>query len=223
MKKAIILGCSHAAGSEMSQDYAYGCLNSYPALIAQQLGYQVYNHAIPGGSNDAMFRIGCRLLPTLSSHDIIIACWIGPHRTEIYHEDNQEWLPISPGNLFGRTVPDEIMREGRQVSFCSLPEYEDYRNKWCVYGNSVEASHLNKIKNTYALNAMAYGMSVKVINLESFGSVDLPLCPPWINRPVDITFCDWAEQQNYSRTKYRHYFIEAHKGFAELVVSNLVL
>jgi len=67
MKKALILGCSHAAGSEMNtepdvdllnygKDY-YGYFMSYPAQLAQLLGYHPVNHAIPGGSNDAMFRI----------------------------------------------------------------------------------------------------------------------------------------------------------------------
>ena len=63
--KALILGCSHAAGAEMYQDTSitidnprsFGWLNSYPVSVARQLGYEPMNYAISGGSNDAMFRI----------------------------------------------------------------------------------------------------------------------------------------------------------------------
>lgn len=227
MNQAIILGCSHAAGTEMDQeinvkDDAYGCLRSYPALIANKLKYTVRNHAIAGGSNDAMFRIGSKLLLSLDPSDIIIACWTGPHRTEIYHETNQQWLPVSLGNPFYRTIPDDIILEGRRVGIDVLPDYNEYRDQWCVY-TSIEQGHLNKIKNIYALNAMAHELGIKVINLESFGSVNLSGCPSWINRPVDKAFCTWAEEHQYPKTKYGHYFTEAHKEFAEVVVNKLRL
>ena len=57
MKQSIILGCSHAAGSELSDSLEYCVSNSYPSILSDRLGYQPINYAIPGGSNDAMFRI----------------------------------------------------------------------------------------------------------------------------------------------------------------------
>ena len=63
--RALILGCSHAAGAEMHKEpgltvnnpQEFGYLNSYPVLIAKQLGYIPLNYAISGGSNDAMFSL----------------------------------------------------------------------------------------------------------------------------------------------------------------------
>jgi len=68
MKKALILGCSHAVGAEMSQEpnlvfdtfvqaHDYELTHCYPAQIAQALGYLPVNRGISGGSNDAMFRL----------------------------------------------------------------------------------------------------------------------------------------------------------------------
>jgi hypothetical protein len=70
MKRAIILGCSHAAGTEMYN----GIACSYPVKIAEQLGYVPENYAIAGGSNDAMFRIYEEHRTRLDSSDIVIAC-----------------------------------------------------------------------------------------------------------------------------------------------------
>ena len=83
MPTALILGCSHAAGAQMhlepgfdTKDYSpvqeteYGALYSYPVLLAEMLGYTAHNHAVSGGSNDAMFRIYAEQSQT---YDLIIA------------------------------------------------------------------------------------------------------------------------------------------------------
>ena len=86
MKQALILGCSHAAGTEMHN----GTECSYPVKIAKQLGYAPKNYAISGGSNDAMFRIYQEQCSGLDSSDIVIACWSGYNRTEIWNDKNKK-------------------------------------------------------------------------------------------------------------------------------------
>jgi hypothetical protein len=78
--QALVLGCSHAAGSEMIDD-AYGRANSYPVLLAERMGYTVTNLSIPGGSNDAVFRI---FQEQCNAYHVVIACWTGIDRVELW-------------------------------------------------------------------------------------------------------------------------------------------
>lgn len=227
--KAVILGCSHAAGAEMFQDTSitiddpgsFGWLNSYPVLIARQLGYEPLNYAISGGSNDAMFRIFVEQLKNLTSNDIVIACWTGSSRTEIWHEVDQCWLPMSMGRqnwtsyepstyaLSGENSGDKISLE---------EEYLDYADKWNKFHLNERASNLNKLKNILALNALAKHHGIKVININSFHPIDHT---DEINWAIDTDFCAWCSNAGYPRTDWGHYFLAAHQAFANLVVKTL--
>jgi len=227
--KAVILGCSHAAGAEMYQDPArtvqdsesFGWLNSYPVLIAQQLGYEPENWAISGGSNDAMFRIFAEQLPRLTQQDIVIACWTGIDRTEVQHELTQQWLPMSVGqHNFNPTEPKSYARSGVNLGG-RIPletEYQHYHVVWTRFHVNPQSSRLNKVKNILALNSLAQSHSVPVVNINSFYPVDLTDGVVWA---VDESFCDWADRHGYPRTAWGHYFFNAHQAFADLVVAGL--
>lgn len=207
--KALILGCSHAAGSEMAQEpnikidnpALFENQNSFPALIAQQLGYTAINCAVAGGSNDAMFGIFCQHLPELASGDIVIACWTGISRIEIRNEVDDEWLPIIAG----------------QPCRTSLVELQQYVHQWTKFGYCDQSAILNKIKNITALNSMANSRAIRVINIDSF----------WPVEPVDISwaspenFWDWAIANHFDRTPNGHFFLPAHQAFADTIVGQL--
>ena len=227
--KALILGCSHAAGDEMYKDLSrtindpinFGWQNSYPVLIAQQLGYQPLNYAIPGGSNDAMFRIFNEQLGRLTQDDVVIACWTGIDRTEIWHDLDQRWLPLSKGqHTFHPLVDNKYalsgLNSGGQISLDS--DYQAYREQWSRYQVNLTSSQLNKLKNILALNGLAQHYSIPVININSFYPVE---CPDYIIWAVDDPFCYWADCNHCNRTEWGHYFLDTHQRFAELVVSNI--
>ncbi len=130
MKKALILGCSHSVGAEMRDEPGlrfdnsihaldYYLAHCYPAQIAQALGYMPINRSISGGSNDAMFRLF--LEETLTPNDIVIACWTGVNRSEVYDET---WLQLCPG----AAVPKEIA--------------PDYFKQWLLYSGNTEVGML---------------------------------------------------------------------------------
>jgi len=189
MKQALILGCSHATGSEMfpwPQETRY---HSYPAVIAQDLGYAVNNLSIPGGSNDAMFRI---YEEQKTQPDLIIACWTGFNRTEIWN-DNQ-WQALAPGRDDGDS------------------------KLWLSYYATDQIGRLNKIKNILALNTIAQHHGVQVINIDSFWSVDDFAWPDNFYWPANTNFWDWCVENRFDRTPHGHFFEPAHKKFAEIVV-----
>jgi len=208
MKKALILGCSHSVGAEMfkesglifdsfDQAERYGRTHCYPVQIAQALGYDPINLGISGGSNDAMFRRFTE--QTLTHNDIVIACWTGINRSEIY--DNQ-WIAMAPG-----AVPDEINA--------------DYFKHWLLYSANTEVSMLNKTKNILALNSLAYAQGIQVINIDSFWPVPDIAWPKSMKWPVDIDFMSWCQQHNFPHTNWGHFFKSAHDSYAEHVLQNI--
>lgn len=226
--KALILGCSHAAGAEMEKDPAitcsnpreFGWRNSYPVLVAQQLGYQPLNYAISGGSNDAMFRIFSEQIAQLTLHDIVIACWTGIDRSEVWHEIDQQWLPLSHGqHVFYKTIANDHalsgLNVGGKISLHAV--YEDYLAHWSRFNTNLQANTLNKIKNILALNTLAQQHEIRVINVDSFYPVECP----GIKWATDRCFLEWAGQTNQPRTEWGHYFLATHQAFADLILSNI--
>lgn len=195
--KALILGCSHAEGSEMGTE-KYGKANSYPVLLANRMGYSADNRAIGGGSNDAVFRI---FEAEHANYELVIACWTGQNRTEVWNPERDTWIPFAPGGDAG--------------------DLDAYMQHWMIHQTDSTTGRLNKIKNILALNAIAQAHDVKVINIDSFWPV---LDYEWPNNvywPISIDFWDWANAGGYTRTPWGHFGRDAHSAFAEYVLKNL--
>ena len=208
MKKALILGCSHAVGAEMFKEPGlvfdnfdqadnYGRTHCYPVQIAQALGHMPINLSISGGSNDAMFRLFTE--QTLTPVDIVIACWTGVNRNEIY--DNQ-WIAMSPG-----AVPDQVN--------------SDYFKHWLLYSANTEVGMLNKTKNILALNALAYAQGIQVINIDSFWPVPNIEWPSIVEWSASMDFMSWCQEHNFPHTAWGHFFKSAHDSFAKHVLQNI--
>jgi hypothetical protein len=204
MKQALILGCSHAFGSEIFTRSAETRYHSYPSILAQKLGYTVNNLSISGGSNDAMFRIYEEQQSTLDSSDIVIACWSGYNRTEIWNNAKKDWQAIAPGK-----------------TDISSKEYLNYQQQWIIYHTDDRIGRLNKIKNIIALNSLAMQQNIQVINIDSFWPVTDIVWPSSMHWPLDNNFWDWCNTNNYPRTKWGHFFEPAHQAFAEVIVESI--
>lgn len=231
--KAYVLGCSHAAGSEIGKETGlifgtvtqaeeYGYLKSYPAKIAQALGYEVENHAIPGGSNDAIYRVFCSLPITPS--DIVLVCWTGLDRTELYYEQEDRWLQISHGQANTHKVAKtDVIKQGMNLAdeINDASEYQRYAKQWLLYEVNNWRGQLNKSKNIEALNARAVKLGLRVLNFDSFAA----LPPDWYHDmghwPVDTTFCSWCELKQKPRTNWGHYYESAHREFAEYCLNSI--
>ena len=208
MKKAVILGCSHAVGAEMFKEPGlifnsfgqaddYGRIHCSPEQIAQALGYNTINLGISGGSNDAMFRQFTE--QTLTPNDIVIACWTGVNRSEIY---DSQWIAMAPG-----IAPNKVNA--------------DYFKHWLLYSANTNVGMLNKTKNILALNSLAHAQGIRVININSFWPVPNITWPNIVEWPVDLDFMAWCQQHNFSHTEKVHFFKSAHDSYAEHVLQNI--
>ena len=208
MKKALILGCSHAVGAEMHKEPGlvfdnfdqadnYGRLHSYPVQIAQALGYHPINLGISGGSNDAVFRVFTET--RLANNDLVIACWTGINRSEIYDD---QWLALAPG-----MVPNQVDT--------------DFFKYWLLYAANNKVSMLNKTKNILALNALAHAQGIQVINIDSFWPVPRFTWPSVVSWPAPVDFMSWCKQHQFSHTDQGHFLKPAHDSFAQHVLQNI--
>ena len=237
MKKALILGCSHAAGAEMfkqpgwtlepgcASNDAYGGMNSYPVQLAQKLGYTPFNHAISGGSNDAMYRIFCDELNQLTVDDVVIACWTGGNRGEVFYEQENRWLAISHGDTHTLQIqPDRVLLQGRYIAtkIKHHQPFEDYGKQWLVYEGHDQRGQLNKIKNILALNMLAQSRHIPVINIDSFWPILDYTWPSSMNWPVGTKdFMKFCQEHNFTRTEWGHFFLPAHIAFADYIFKNI--
>jgi len=225
MPDALILGCSHAAGALMHEDPEYGAQNSYPVLLARMLGYTAHNHAISGGSNDAMFRI----YNELDQHfDLIIACWTGMDRGEYFHPTHNQWLPINygagdsyvrkPSKHLLQGIPVGVEIDDKQI-------YEHYGKQWLAIEGNQQRGFNNKVKNVLALNSLAKSKVTRVINLDSFSGIHHQF--PW---PKDIylpcagyknEFCNFCDHKKFPTEPRGHYFYSAHRMYAEYILAKI--
>lgn len=232
MNKALILGCSHAAGAEMHLEPSnnirhpimqteYGAKNSYPVLLATMLGYEPVNNAISGGSNDAMFRVLLEQIGDLNSDDIVIACWTGYDRGEVWHEEHQYWIPINYGNGISHArVGNPVLRQGVNIGPLILNHemYEAYGKQWITFEGHEQRGRINKIKNILGLNRLAQDRSIRVINVDSFQAVIDFSWNDNVFRPVgNVDFCNFAMERNFARAPGGHFLRPAHVAYARYI------
>tara|TARA_Y100000992_G_C21249341_1_gene485008 strand:- start:354 stop:1070 length:717 start_codon:yes stop_codon:yes gene_type:complete len=222
MPDALILGCSHAAGALMHEDPEYGAQNSYPIILAELLGYTPHNHAISGGSNDAMFRI---YTEQEQHFDLIIACWTGMDRGEYFHPTHKQWIPINygEGESFIRKS-SEVLKQGIPVGIeiNDKQMYEDYGKQWLAVEGNEQRGFTNRLKNILALNSLAQHRDTKVINCDSFQGQhvrrDKPFrWPESVYRPLNGSrdeFVGYCTVKGFPNEPRGHYYRPAHESYA---------
>tara|TARA_R110002060_G_scaffold18553_1_gene25502 strand:- start:537 stop:1253 length:717 start_codon:yes stop_codon:yes gene_type:complete len=230
MTDALILGCSHAAGALMHEDPEYGARNSYPMLLAEMIGYTPHNHAISGGSNDAMFRI---FTEQEHHYDLIIACWTGKDRGEFYHTEHKQWLPINYGE--GESLIrkcNTVLKQGVNVSTKVKDNdlYENYGKQWLAIEGNLQRGINNKLKNILALNVYAQSKGTKVINIDSFDGIHEKRIRPFaypktvyrpLNGPIN-EFVGYCTRKDYPSEPRGHFFRPAHLSYATLIKDRLI-
>jgi hypothetical protein len=230
MKKAYIFGCSHAAGSEMfDNDLDREYTHSYPALIAQDLGYEIHNHAIPGGSNDAIFRILIDIHQSITDQDMIIFCWIGAGRVEIYSDDDDQWLQFSVGRqTFNVIEPHDVARQGQATGALVRDHdgWSDYKQQWQKrwLGIADRNEKAQEYRNMLAAHYLASTRTQRIINIRSFAGYDHPYCDTarHFHWPIKHEeFWQWCHDRQFAHTDWGHFGAEAHRAFADYILDRL--
>jgi hypothetical protein len=103
--KLLTLGCSFTRGSEL-QD---ADRTSWPALLANKLGWSLDNRAEFNGSNDMMFR---KAMERDQDYDLIIVAWSEAHRMEVWLNDQiisaRRKHPVGPFSVNHNSAGDTL-------------------------------------------------------------------------------------------------------------------
>lgn len=212
MSTAYIYGCSHAAGSEIEEagktdTTPYNLANSFATQLGKLLGHNAVNQAVPGASNDYIYRKISEL--DANSNDLIIAAWTGCERIELYDDVLGQWLNFSKGMAFTPKYFNSTHREFYHLYERLMSDEEGRRGK------------LNKVKNILAANVVAKVKGIPIINIDAFWPIDIPGKDslPWA-MPGE-TFTSWAKQQGFVDTDWYHYRLDAHTEFAHALCEDI--
>jgi hypothetical protein len=120
-KHIFINGCSHTAGSEIEGstlgDSEYNRVQCFGAQLARRLGVDYTNVALPGGSNDYIFRTTNFWIQDnieLAKQSLFLINWTGAARAEYFHNgvDNNNWywmhIPFVPDEHVGHLHPNSF-------------------------------------------------------------------------------------------------------------------
>jgi hypothetical protein len=212
MNTAYIFGCSHAMGSEVEGEgigncTPYNLANSFTSQLAKLLGYTPVNMAIPGASNDYVFRNIHDI--TATADDLIIASWTGTERIEIFDDVLGEWLNFSTGMW----MTDSRYTSSHKDFYKFFQRF--FADEFGMRGN------LNKTKNVSAGNAIAGGKGIPIINIDSFSLTDQSIKNNLTWAMQDTTFVDWVEERKFSKTEWCHYGLDAHTAFAHALYEDI--
>jgi len=102
-QRLLTVGCSFTYGEELPEPST----QSWPALIADNYGYELTNLGLCGASNDYIFRHAVEY--TVDDHyDLVVIQWTEPSRMEVWHELNQQAVNVS-ANPAGGFVVDHLL------------------------------------------------------------------------------------------------------------------
>ena len=112
-----INGCSHTAGSEIEAsgigDSEYNRQACFGAKLANKLGVEYINNAMPGASNDYIFRTTALWIQdnlALAKKSLVLIHWTGAARSEYFHTGTNDpgyWdmIPFAPDQHVGHLHP----------------------------------------------------------------------------------------------------------------------
>jgi len=102
-KKLLAIGCSFTYGEELPDPTT----QAWPALLAQDLDYELTNQGVCGGSNDYIFRQAIEAT-SLVPYDLIVIQWTERSRAETWNEWDRAPVNIS-ANPNGGVVIDHLL------------------------------------------------------------------------------------------------------------------
>lgn len=175
---------------------------SYGATLASKLGYDYICDAVPGGSNQRVFR---RIAELEVKPDLVVIGWSTWERNEIYDSNTDHWWQISAHE--GRDWPNEVKYK-----------YKDYITKLDWDACMIQA-HSDIYKLHLQLQAdripHIFFNTYSYFNTNSIKQVDWHNC--YIN-PYDPsgTFFNWCRNNGFKTVTENsfHYGKDAHDAWA---------
>ena len=203
-------GCSFIYGSELADEKWGGSLSAWPALLANQLGYEYYCYARPGSGN---LRIAESVLNQLADNEptLYVIGWSWIDRFD-YTTPDDKWCTVMPGDN----------DEQAQVYYRDL--HSQYRDKLTsLMSIKLVLDMLLEKKYPFIRTYMdellfeaPWHTTAAVTELQNF-------IRPYMTQFEGKSFLEWSRSQGFEETSSWHPLEEAHNAAAKYIKGQKIL
>ena len=172
--RVLALGCSFTKGAELTDPN----ISAWTSVLAQNLGWQIDNHAEHGGSNDMMFR---KAIEMSDDYDLVIVAWTEVHRLEVWVNDPV----VVDGVVRYKVGPASITSNHCEKMF---PWSEEYFSRHANIGYNIRRWLVQVI----ALQSYFDSVNKKFIFLSAFGNTEKI---SWVRTPLSnkLNLSNWVD------------------------------
>ena len=177
-KNIMFFGCSHAVGVGLPLEWTFA------KKVADELGLELYNLAVAGGSNDFAYRLAQHWIPILKP-EIVVYKTIEESRFEIKMTNNwNDGKPVWHGFLNSK---DNVAVLGKN--------FGDYYDQWVTHESNTS---LNKEKNIRAVAQICFENDISFVRQDPLYA---PHVREWAQSAVKILARD---QQHPGRAENQY-------------------
>lgn len=174
-------GCSHTYGMELPEDQRLD--NCFAGLIAKELGMEFVNLAIPGASNDRIFRTSVEYIVDHKEESFWLIGWTERSRHEWYFAPYQEHIGLAHWSMFDER-PTQMFRATVQMilheAYYTKGWYSDNQSDWLKW-----STHIHNLQAVFKLRNIPFFMFDTLDSRDTDGFLSIE-CPEYPSLSADL-------------------------------------
>lgn len=213
-------GCSFIFGSELSDvgwngPVALGSRETWPALIANELGYEYQCFARPGSGNLQIFDRFCNH-PVDPRPTFYIIGWTWIDRFDYINPDGPDWRPILDPNKWSTIMPADSNNVSETYYKNLHSEYQDKLTSLIYIKTAIDIlkSRGQQFIMTYMDDLLfdtKFNTSPAITQLQDY-------IRPYMTRFDDMNFLDWSKKKGFLIGPESHPLEQAHEAAAQYIL-----
>lgn len=212
-------GCSITHGSELFHPFYHvnNMIDAYPSLIAQDLGLESCNLALPGASNQYIFHSLVDHIRKNQDITAVIVAWTFPDRFYWRHE-KRHWFFNSSWACTTENLEDSGNFQKHQNNVCVTTDRKDLLDELlCLHRHLVENyfsidfyqgySNQNTQHYSYLLDVLCQSKNIKLVQVDAAKNYNLDI---WRFEMLKLGYIP----------EKRHPNAQEHRIIADYILSN---
>ena len=230
MTSIVAIGCSHTYGTMLDGKQSsslFNLNNNYAALLAKKNNFKIQNLAMPGGSNEYIWRNTIDWLTRMKKKDedyIVLIGWTSLLRTELrYAEDSEYYHPTmakSDPKYFPLSIGQEpeiaSSKEFKRIHSITpiiLEETKEF-DMWATY-----AWHLQRILDRQKVKYLMFNTCQELQKTQNNQAILEKLDKQKYIEPMSFgkSFLNWALARGFEKTECWHLKLDAHIAWKDFL------
>jgi len=230
----VAFGCSHTYGTMLDGKQSsslFNYHNNYAGLIAKQNNFKYENYALPGGSNECIFRTGLDWLTRIKKRNedyVVLVGWTSPFRMELrYPQDSEhfhstmtkgdkKYFPIS----LGQEPEIATSKDFKRIHSLTPLLFEETKDNdyWATYAYGLQQA-FKKHKVNYFMFNTCVELKPTFNNRHVVEALDINKYHKPLSEPD--CFVSWGLNQGFKKTECWHLKLDAHIEYSKLITNQL--